>query len=253
MNKHTRQSPAALVAAFRAYRASLRTLGTVALSVSAVKTADTRDRMDTDRRVASLTSAPAQVDENGPEGFALSAPEDAAHAMPSGPYLLTATERAALQAARPGSRALVLRAVPVSVTEDDQPLPADSTVPIFTPYVSTLASLSPEEDSAARAEGEAEASAILAEIEADARNARAYRIAVSFVSDLTPQGSDFAPDGSHGRAYVKPARVTLPRVHNRPASAASVAVRPIGQAKVKPLAGFAALAASLLASSTVNV
>jgi hypothetical protein len=237
MNKHPLvKSPrtlAALRASFSAYRASLRVAGSVALSVSAVKTANALDKMDEDRRAASVAPVvPVTEDEANTQGDTISPALAAAMDTDDtdlDSHTLNAAERRQLAREKHGARSVVFRKPATSAP--DEPLPEGYTVAPFVPYVSDLIALSPEVEAQARAEGEAEANALIAQIEAEARAEVAKRLAVSFVSDYAAHPVDYDPSGDESKPHpapVKRAPHLAPRVHNRP--------RP-----------FATLAASLLA------
>lgn len=123
---------------------------------------------------------------------------------------------------------------PVASDPLDEPLPADFVAQPFIPYVSTILTLDPETEAEIARESEKEIAETFARIDrelAEEQAARAARWAVRFVSDLSPQGIDYSPDGTHGKPVHR--APIAPRVHNRRLSDA----------------GFAAFASNMLAQA----
>lgn len=187
-------SLAALSAAFRSYRASLRGGALVLASLSTVRTVEAIDSRNADRlavqivREHSTDDNTADGDDSATLASAARITGEAEETRPGavlGAYLLSPAERAAIRAARPGARSLVLRAAPAPAAEDE-PLPPDFVPAPVPDYSPLLIAISPEET----AQIAAEAAAEFAERERiDARDAAA----VSFVSDYAEHGPDFAP------------------------------------------------------------
>lgn len=187
------QSLTSLQARFRAYRSRVRNAaraGAAVLSLSAIKTANASDAADTARRIGAVSKvrdsmASEDADLTNVQALARMPIEDTANvsAYSLTGYLLTPSERAALQAARPGSRSLILKASTQTPSEDSEPLPEGFIPKEVAPYVSLVNPADTVADEATEAEAEAE---IALEDELTAQT-RANLAARSFESDYQPE------------------------------------------------------------------
>ncbi len=156
--------------------------------------------------------------------------------------LLTANERTALEAARPGSRSIVWRnlsTVPATLDPLDEPLPEGFVPAPFIPYVSNLDALTPAEDAAARAEGEAEAAPLVLAIETETATEAARLLAAREAEANAALPANIAPAPIKRPFLHKLPLPVFPRVPagyivNDPAEALRLAVLNLpGSARVR--------------------
>lgn len=171
---------------FAAYRRNMRIGAVAVVSLSTLRALSAVESRQAEQLTRSIV-ARGRTDDGG---TAIALPEgDTAPARVARSFTLTPGERAAIDAARPGSRSVIFRAAPVAA--DDEPLPADFTPAPVADYSPILLSRADPEVAALEVAAEIEAGIEVAALEKWDRDCAA---AVAFVSDYAePAPVDYAP------------------------------------------------------------